>query len=106
MSSGMTSGSIAVRGVVGVVGVGIIALAVLGMDNLIDTSRTDYEQRQKLLAEASAGGEAGVVSGVWLEFTEAGLQQALAQVVLERGDRDVGRGGQLGDLHGLTSCAG
>jgi len=71
--------SIAVRGVVGVVGVGIIALAVLGMDNLIDTSRTDYEQRQKLLAEASAGGEAGVVSGVWLEFTEAGLQQALDQ---------------------------
>ncbi len=53
--------------------------AVLGMNNLIETSRTDYEQRQRLLAEASAGGEARVVSGVWLEFSEAGLQQALDQ---------------------------
>ncbi len=70
--------SIAVRGVVGVVGIGIIALAWMGMANLVETSKAEYEQRQTMLA-ANPGAEAGVVSGVWLEFSEAGLQQALDQ---------------------------
>ncbi len=70
--------SVAVRGVVGVVGIGIVALAVLGMGNLIETNRAEYDKRQELLAGAT-GGSGGVVSGVWLDFSEAGLTTALDQ---------------------------
>lgn len=70
--------SIAVRGVVGGVGIGIIALAWMAMANLVETSRADYDQRQALLA-ANPGAGAGVVSGAWLEFSEASLLQALDQ---------------------------
>ncbi len=63
---------------VAAIGLGITTLAVWGITDFAGTARFEYEQRQERLAEAPSG-EGGVVSGVWLEFSEARLNEALDQ---------------------------
>lgn len=66
------------KGVVALIGLGIITLAVWGINDFASTARHEYEERERILAEAPSG-EAGAVSGIWLEFSEARLNDALGQ---------------------------
>jgi thiol:disulfide interchange protein len=63
------------RAVFGVIGLAFAAFAVLYANDSTAKARQSYLERQAALAAAGAG-EGQLVSGVWLDYSEALLQQA------------------------------